>query len=193
MLCNQCSFIAHAKCAPNAPQICHPRAQLPYRETGPPRLERLGPTSPTTPSVPFPKTLSALTAFKRPPLSPNVAAQPPSSVSPIQTHETRTSLISQNPLNRQGKEAMKLLSGVNTIPGPSEPRSQDVQDGSIEALVFGDDVAEAARLSTITTHSVGSDQGREGISPDGGPGGSIPSPTTPKKRTRKNSESCLVQ
>lgn len=159
VLCDQCSLIAHSKCAHNAPPTCNLRAQLllyaQYAENGSSPLELLGPMSlststegvstprtsfdfgqPPTPSpgiVHPPTAYKVLNAFKRSrsTLSPEPASQSNSSVNSIPTpRERRTSLLPPNPLRRKDKDTAKSLSSNSTSPGPSSLRSH-AQDSSI--------------------------------------------------------------
>lgn len=119
VLCDQCSLIAHSKCAHNAPPTCNLRAQLllyaQYAENGSSPLELLGPmtlststegvstprtsidigqpstqTSATPPIHP-PTAFKVLTAFKRSrsSLSPEPASQSTPSVNSIPTPRER--------------------------------------------------------------------------------------------------------
>ena len=152
MLCDQCSLIAHSKCAHNAPPTCNLRAQLllyaQYAEVGSSPLDLLGPMtlSPSTDGVstprtsfdfgqqptPSPVTPHPPTAFKlltsftrsRPSLSPEPATRSTPSVNSIPNpRERRTSLLPSNPLRRKDKEAARSLSSNSTSPGPSSLRS----------------------------------------------------------------------
>ena len=152
MLCDQCSLIAHSKCAHNAPPTCNLRAQLllyaQYAENGSSPLELLGPMtlSPSTDGVSTPRTsfdfgqqptpspvtphpptaFKVLTAFtrSRQSLSPEPAARSTPSVNSIPTpRERRTSLLPSNPLKRKDKEVARSLSSNSTSPGPSSLRS----------------------------------------------------------------------
>ena len=155
MLCDQCSLIAHSKCAHNAPPTCNLRAQLllyaQYAEKGSSPLELLGPMSlsnstegvstprtsfdlsqhptPTPATVHPPTAFKVLTAFKR--SRPEPATQSTSSVNSIPSpRERRTSLLSPNPLRRKDKDAAKSLSSNSTSTDPSSLRSQG-QESSI--------------------------------------------------------------
>lgn len=153
MLCDQCSLIAHSKCAHNAPQTCDLRAQLllyarhasgssPLEPTplepsskgfskprtssdfGQPSAQRYAP-----PPIDVPRDFKELTAFKQSPSSPGPPAQSSSSVNPVPVpRERRTSPLSQNPLKLKGKEAAKLP--PSTSLGPSNLRSHEGQEGS---------------------------------------------------------------
>ena len=152
VLCDQCSLIAHSKCAHNAPPTCNLRAQLllyaQYAENGSSPLELLGPMtlSPSTDGVSTPRTsfdfgqqqtpspvtphpptaFRLLTAFtrSRQSLSPEPAARSTPSVNSIPTpRERRTSLLPSNPLKRKDKEVARSLSSNSTSPGPSSLRS----------------------------------------------------------------------
>lgn len=119
VLCDQCSLIAHSKCAHNAPPTCTLRAQLllyaQYAEKSPTPLELLGPmtlsqssegdstprtscdfgqtsnSNPSTPPVHPPTAFRVFGAFKRSrsPLSPDPAARSTSSVNSIPTPRER--------------------------------------------------------------------------------------------------------
>lgn len=119
VLCDQCSLIAHSKCAHNAPPTCNLRAQLllyaQYAEKNSTPLELLGPMTlstssggvstprtsfdfgqpstpnPSTPPVHPPTAFKVLTAFKRSrsSLSPEPAAQSTPSVNSIPTPRER--------------------------------------------------------------------------------------------------------
>ena len=159
MLCDQCSLIAHSKCAQNAPPTCNLRAQLllyaQYAEKSSSPLELLGPMSlcpnpegVSTPRTSFdlgqrstsgsstppnpPTAFKVLTAFNRlrSPLSPEPAAQSTSSVNSIPApRERRISLLPPNPLRRKEKEIVRSLSSNSISPGSSSLRSQG-QDSS---------------------------------------------------------------
>lgn len=158
VLCDQCSLIAHSKCAHNAPPTCNLRAQLllyaQYAEKNSSPLELLGPmtlsqssdgvstprtsfdfgqsSSPPTPPIHPPTAFKVFTAFKRSrsSLSPDPAAQSTPSVnSMLAPRERHTSLLSPNPLRRKDKEVAKSLSSNSTSAGPSSLRSQG-QDSS---------------------------------------------------------------
>ena len=159
VLCDQCSLIAHSKCAHSAPPTCNLRAQLllyaQYAEKGSSPLELLGPmtlgpstegastpasvdfgqqstSSSATPPVHPPTAFRVLTAFRRSrsSLTPEPAGQSTPSVNSIPTpRERRTSLLPSNPLKRKDKEAARSLSSDSTSPGPSSLRSQG-QDSS---------------------------------------------------------------
>jgi len=159
VLCDQCSLIAHSKCAHNAPPTCNLRAQLllyaQYAENGSSPLEFTGPMtlSSSTDGVSTPRTsfdfgqpspssatspvhpptaFKVLTAFKRSrsSLSPEPATRSTPSVNSIPTpRERRTSFLPPNPLKRKDKEAARSLSSNSTSPGPSSLRSQG-RDGS---------------------------------------------------------------
>jgi hypothetical protein len=159
VLCDQCSLIAHSKCAHNAPPTCNLRAQLllyaQYAEKGSTPLEFLGPMSlssstegvstprtsfdfgqptpsPGTPPVHPPTAFKVLNAFKRSrsSLSPDSAALSTPSVNSIPTpRERRTSLLPSNPLKRKDKEVVRSLSSNSASPGPSSLRSHG-QDSS---------------------------------------------------------------
>jgi hypothetical protein len=236
VLCDQCSLIAHSKCAHNAPPTCNLRAQLllyaQYAEKSSTPLELLGPMTlspssdgvstprtsfdfgqPSTPSsattpVHPPTAFKVLNAFKRSrqSLSPE-PAQSTSSVNSIPTpRERRPSLLSPNPLRRKDKEIAKSLSSNSASTGPSSLRSQG-QDSSAnntrrsagamsESVVSGDNEADTSRLSRITGYSVisvGSDHEQEEVDPTNIPGGLPASPMTPKKRTSRSNDGCLVQ
>lgn len=119
MLCDQCSLIAHSKCAHNAPPTCNLRAQLllyaQYAEKSPAPLELLGPMTlsqssdevstprtsfdfgqpssspPPSASVHSPTAFKVFTAFKRSrsPLSPDSASRSTPSVNSIPTPRER--------------------------------------------------------------------------------------------------------
>lgn len=119
VLCDQCSLIAHSKCAHNAPPTCNLRAQLllyaQYAEKSSAPLELLGPMTlsqsseavstprtsfdfgqsstpnPSTPPAHPPPAFKVLTAFKRSrsSLSPEPAAQSTPSVNSIPTPRER--------------------------------------------------------------------------------------------------------
>ena len=157
VLCDQCSLIAHSKCAHNAPPTCNLRAQLllyaQYAENGSSPLELLGPmtlspsnsegvSTPRTsfdfgqqqtpnPTTPHPPTaFKVLTAFKRSRTSqsPDPATQSTPSVNSIPTpRERRTSLLPPNPLRRKGGDAARSLSSNSTSPGPSSLRTNDTR------------------------------------------------------------------
>ena len=228
MLCDQCSLIAHSKCAHNAPPTCNLRAQLllyaQYAESGSSPLELLGPMtlSPSTDGVSTPRTsfdfgqqptpspgtphpptaFKVLTAFTR--SRPEPAALSTPSVNSIPSpRERRTSLLS-NPLRRKDKEVARSLSSNSTSPGPSSLRShgQDSNPANTrrsagtrsESIISGGNDTEA-RLSRITGYSVisvGSEH-EEAPSPTGIPGGLPSSPLTPRRRTSKGNDGCLVQ
>ena len=154
VLCDQCSLIAHSKCAHNAPPTCNLRAQLllyaQYAEKSSSPLELLGPmtlsqssegvstprtsfdfgqpstSSPSTPPVPPPTAFKVLAAFKRSrlSLSPDPAQSTPLVNSIPAPRERRTSLLSPKPLRRKDKEVAKPLYINNTSTGPSSLRSQ---------------------------------------------------------------------
>ena len=159
VLCDQCSLIAHSKCAHNAPPTCNLRAQLllyaQYAEKGSSPLELLGPMSlststegvstprtsfdfgqqptPSPATVHPPTAYKVLTAFKRSrqTLSPEPATQSTPSVNSIPSpRERRTSLLPPNPLRRKDKDAAKSLSSNSASPGPSSLRSQG-QESSV--------------------------------------------------------------
>ena len=232
VLCDQCSLIAHSKCAHNAPPTCNLRAQLllyaQYAEKSSSPLELLAPMtlSPSTDGVSTPRTsfdfgqqstpssatspvhpptaFKVFTAFRRSrsSLSPEPAAQSTPSVNSIPTPRERHT----KPLKREGKETSRSLSSNGTSPDPSSLRSQG-QDSTTnntrrsagarsESVTSGGDDIETARLSRITGYSVisaGSDHEHEEVGPTNIPGGLPVSPTAPKKRPSKNSDSCLVQ
>lgn len=165
-------------------------------------------SSSATPPVHPPTAFKVLNAFKRSrsSLTPEPAAQSTPSVNSIPApRERRTSLLPSNPLRRKDKEVARSLSSNSTSPGPSSLRSQG-QDSNAndtrrsagarsESVVSGDDT-EVTRLSRITGYSVisaGSDDGHEEVGPTDIPGGLPSSPATPRKRTSKSNDSCLVQ
>lgn len=137
-------------------------------------------------------------AFKRPPLSPESPDQSTSSVNPTPIPlEGRTSLHLQNPLERKGKEVERSLSNNDTFLGPSNPHSQGGRDSSTnDAIVSGDDEAEATKLSMVDTYStnlIGPGKGQETVITADIPGELAPSPEASRRRTWKNGWGCLVQ
>jgi len=155
VLCDQCSLIAHSKCAHNAPPVCNLRAQLllyaQYAEKGSSTLEPLGVLSdgvstpgsslnsgrklaPSPATVQPPTTHKILTAFKRSRLSSSLqpAARSTTSVDSIPApRERHTSLPPPNRLKQEGEESARPLSTNGASRGPSNLRGKG-QDSSAD-------------------------------------------------------------
>lgn len=182
MICDQCSFVAHSKCAHNAPPICDLSAT---RKLGP-RFRLLGPMSqnkstdlvsttganfdsgkqptPNTAAVQPSTASKLLSAFKRSrPLSLGPAARSTSSVNSIDNlRERRTSLPPPNLSKQKEKEAVTPLSNNSVSSGPSNhgskgrdsnPSNTRRSAGTRRESVTSK-VDETARKSKITRYSV---------------------------------------
>ena len=182
MLCDQCGFAAHSKCANNAPLTCDLRAT---RNSGS-HFGFLGPTSrnkstdrasttgtnPDSGKQPTPNPTTAqpsaaykvLTAFKRSrPLSLEPATRSTPSVNSLDDHrERRISLPPPNLLRQKDKEVARLLFSNGSSPGPSNhgSKGRDSNTGNTRRSVgtrsesVTSRVDEAARKSKITRSSV---------------------------------------
>ena len=158
VLCEQCSLIAHSKCAHDAPLTCDLRAQLLLSARYGRNSSQLEPRVQTTlrpsneivsepntsfdfgqpstsssanPPVHVPRDANVLPTFKRLQLPPKPAAQLASTVDPIPaSRERHTSPPPQNPPKWKGKGVAKLAPSNTTSPISSNPRGRDGLDGS---------------------------------------------------------------
>ena len=121
VLCDQCSLIAHSKCAHNAPPTCNLRAQLllyaQYAEKGSSPLELLGPmtVSPSTEGVSTPRTSFD---FGQPSTSSSATSpvHPPTAFKVLNAFKRSRSSLSPDP-------AAQSTPSVNSIPTPRERRT----------------------------------------------------------------------
>ena len=121
VLCDQCSLIAHSKCAHNAPPTCNLRAQLllyaQYAEKGSSPLELLGPMtlSPSAEGVSTPRTS---VDFGQPSSSSSATSpvHPPTAFKVLTAFKRSRSSLTPEP-------AAQSTPSVNSIPTPRERRT----------------------------------------------------------------------
>ncbi|KAF9645362.1 hypothetical protein BDM02DRAFT_3189769 [Thelephora ganbajun] len=121
VLCDQCSLIAHSKCAHNAPPTCNLRAQLllyaQYAEKGCSPLELLGPMtlSPSAEGVSTPRT-SFDFGQQSTSSSTTSPVHPPTAFKVLTAFKRSRSMLSPEP-------AAQSTPSVNSIPAPRERRT----------------------------------------------------------------------
>ncbi|KZT71958.1 hypothetical protein DAEQUDRAFT_80217 [Daedalea quercina L-15889] len=136
VLCEQCSLICHAKCAPKAPPTCDLRAQLllyaQYAETGSPTgqysdpmelletLQANGPLSPTSDASDVTPRTSFDTPSSPSPVPVGGAIHPPSAYKVLQAFKRSKSFLTDH--SDKSSHASSPSPSSPPPPGPSERR-----------------------------------------------------------------------